>query len=261
MATSCYHTRIAPLLRHVREIVLPYYGQVPTWRHKTASAADVVTDLDLRVETFLAEALRQAYPSIAFVGEETGGDRTAERFWLVDPIDGTGHFLRGLPFCTTMLALIEHHEVVFAAIYAFVSDQLYLAEKGRGATLNGVPIRVSTRPLQQAYLAWEMRLETAANQRLFQALAQRCSVVHTISAGFEYAMIAAGKFDGRVCVEPYGHDYDFAPGALLVAEAGGRVANVGVQTYNYRNLDFLAANPCVFDALTRGPEALFPLAS
>jgi myo-inositol-1(or 4)-monophosphatase len=260
MATSSYHTRIAPLLRHVREIVLPYYGQVPTWRHKTASAADVVTDLDLRVETFLAEALRQAYPAIAFVGEETGGDRTAERFWLVDPIDGTGHFLRGLPFCTTMLALIEHHEVVFAAIYAFVSDQLYLAEKGRGATLNGVPIRVSTRPLQQVYLAWEMRLETAANQGLFQALAQRCLLVNTISAGFEYAMIAAGKFDGRVCVEPYGHDYDFAPGALLVAEAGGRVANVGVQTYNYRNLNFLAANPCVFDALTRGPEALFPLA-
>lgn len=260
METSTYKTRITAILRQVRDIVLPFYGQVPTWRNKEASAADVVTELDVRVEAFLAEELRKAYPSIGFVGEETGGDRTAECFWLVDPIDGTAHFIRGLPFCTTMLALIEGSEVVFAAIYAFLTDDLYVAEKNQGAICNDVPIRVSTRPLQQAYLGWETHLDTAENQQMFTALAKRCILFSTISAGFEYAMIAAGKLDGRVCCNPYGKDYDFAPGALLVAEAGGRVANVGAKTYDYRNVNFIAANPLVFDALTSEPEALFPFA-
>jgi len=73
METSAYKTRITAILRQVRDIVLPFYGQVPTWRNKEASAADVVTELDVRVEAFLAEELRKAYPSIGFVGEETGG--------------------------------------------------------------------------------------------------------------------------------------------------------------------------------------------
>ena len=260
MPTTTYKAHIAPLLRRVRDMVLPFYGQVPTWWQKDPSPANVVTELDVRVETFLAEALRQTYPSIAFVGEETGGDRAAARFWLVDPIDGTAHFIRGLPFCTTMLALIADGEVVLGAIYDFVNDHLYLAEKGRGATLDDRPIRVSQRALQEAYLGWETHLDKEDNQRIFHALEKRCMLFKTVSAGFEHAMIACGKLDGRVCFDPYGNDYDFAPGALLVAEAGGRVANLGTRTYDYRNVNFIAANPLVFDELTQGPGALFPIA-
>lgn len=254
-----YHPHVAPILRQVREIVMPFYGNVPTWWHKETSAVNVVTELDVRVETFLAAALRQRYPDIGFVGEETGGNRSAERFWLVDPIDGTAHFIRGLPFCTTMLALIEGGEVVHAAIYDFVHDHLYSAEKGHGATCNDTPIHVSQRSLPEAYLGCEARLDTDTDRHIFHALRQRCTLFNSLNAGFEHAMIASGKLDGRICIHPYGHDYDFAPGALLVAEAGGRVANLGVRTYDYRNVNFIAANPAVFDALTTGPDALFPI--
>ena len=259
MDVAAYTTRLTPILRQVRSMLMPYYGNVADWWNKEASPADVVTDLDIRVETFLADALHDAYPSIGFVGEETGGDRSAERFWLVDPIDGTAHFIRGLPFCTTMIALIEAGEVVVAAIYDFLNDQVYRAEKGRGAWCDNRPIQVSQRRLTEAYLCWESHLANEADQRLFRELRQRCILFKTVSAGFELAMIASGKLEGRVCFDPYGNDYDFAPGALLVAAAGGRVANLGVKAYDYRNVNFIAANPGVFEALTQGPEALFPI--
>ena len=79
------------------------------------------------------------------------------------------------------------------------------------------------------------------------------------SSGFEFAMVASGKLDGRLCFDSYGKDYDFAPGSLLVEEAGGVVANIGSREYDYRNGNFIAANPLVFKQLTEGPDAIFPI--
>jgi len=74
----------------------------------------VVTKLDTDVEEFVSDELTKIYPDIGFVGEEHGGNREAARFWIMDPIDGTGHFIRGLPFCTSMIALVEDGHVNFS---------------------------------------------------------------------------------------------------------------------------------------------------
>ena len=80
-----------------------------------------------------------------------------------------------------------------------------------------------------------------------------------ISAGFEYAMVASGKLDARISLDPYGKIWDFAPGSLLVAEAGGVVANIGSKGYDYRNFNFIAANPVIYKELTEGKNPLFPI--
>lgn len=259
MVKTSFKNSVVPVLRQVREIVLPFYGNAAVLRHKDSSAHNVVTELDVKVEEFIAAKLRKLYPSVEFAGEETGGNRGAERFWLLDPIDGTAHFIRGLPFCTTMLALIDGGEVVFGAIYDFVNDNMYIAERDKGATLNGTSIHVSNRSLREAYIGWETHLDKEENQKIFNELRKKCVLFHSVSSGFEHAMTASGKLDGRICFDPHGKDYDFAPGALLVREAGGKVANLGKDYYDHRNVNFIAANSKIYTELTQGPGALFPV--
>lgn len=249
---------VEPIIRKVREMVLPYHGNVEH-RSKSALTYDIVTDLDISVENFLREALLNIAPDVTFVGEETGGDRTAANIWLCDPIDGTAHFVRGTPFCTTMLALIENGVVTFSVIYDFVTDTLYHAQRGQGAFCNGVPIHVSDRSLKGSYLSWETHLLKEENLQTHLQLVRQSSFFKTICAGYEFALVASGKIEGRICFDPFGKDYDFAAGSLLVSEAGGIVANIGKESYDYTNLDFLAVNPAVYADLTTGEHAIFPI--
>ncbi|MCI0566388.1 inositol monophosphatase family protein [bacterium] len=247
------------IVRGVRDILMPQYGNVKEVRSKDGVPWNVVTDLDVAVEMYLRDNLAKIDSSIAFAGEELGGSREHKRFWLVDPIDGTQHYIRGLPFCTTMLALIEDGQVILSVVYDFVNDILYSAEKGVGSFMNGKRIFVSGRPSAEAYVAWETHLDREPNKKLFDVLNRRFTMIKTVSAGFEYAAIATGKIEARICFDPYGKDYDFAPGSLLVSEAGGMVANLGLQSYDFRNVNFIAANPVVFRELTEGENALFPI--
>jgi myo-inositol-1(or 4)-monophosphatase len=137
---------VLPIVRRTRDMLLPGYGRIGELARKAGNAHSVVTELDHAVEAFLSAELQELDPDIGFVGEECGGDANAERFWLCDPIDGTVHYLRGMPYCTVMLALIEGHQVQLAAIYDFVHDIIYHAERGQGAFANGERIRVSDRP-------------------------------------------------------------------------------------------------------------------
>ncbi len=242
------------------ELLSAQFGRLDPFRTKSEMPSDVVTTLDLRVEQLLAERLHCAYPDIGFVGEEFGVTRAAARFWLVDPIDGTAHFVRGIPFCTTMVALIDHNEVIFSLIYDFVRKDLYLAEKGYGAFRNGQPLQVSNRSLKEAYLCVETAVEHYPEDLAsFLALRKTSVLVETVNCGYEFALIASGKIEGRICMHPYGRDYDYAAGSLLIAEAGGIVANIGEATFDYRNHNFLATNKEVYADLTTGPTALFPL--
>ncbi|MBI4086010.1 MAG: hypothetical protein HY433_02055 [Candidatus Liptonbacteria bacterium] len=254
-----YSEKVLPILRSARKILLPKWGIAPIFRHKSASGADVVTKLDIEVESRVAKSLQRLYPDIKFVGEERGGKRGGEKFWLMDPIDGTGHFVRGMPFCTTMLALVENGHVVFSAIYDFLNDGMYWAECGKGAFRNNKCLKVSGRPLKEAYVAVESRLETKKSQEMANRLEKETVSFHSVSCGWEFAMIAEGKLDGRISFDPWGYDWDFAPGSLLVSEAGGVVANIGSRKYDYRNTNLIATNQVIFRELTSGRNAIFPL--
>jgi myo-inositol-1(or 4)-monophosphatase len=245
-------------MKATRPVLLEQWGKAEAIGRKSESIIDSVTATDIAVEQAVSAALAARYPDISFVGEESGGDRAASRFWLMDPIDGTAHFMRGLPFCTSMLALIEDGKVTLGAVYDFLNDRMYFAESGEGAFCDEERLQVSNRALKDSYTDWEIRLKPE-NELIINTLRPKTVLVKTISAGWSFAMVAAGKLDARICYDPYGKDYDFAPGALLVKEAGGMVANIGSREYDYRNTSFLATNPVVFKELTEGPDAIFPI--
>ncbi len=258
---STFTDDILKVIRATRAISLPDYGRAEAVAKKSEIAADVVTRIDLAVEEYLATELGALDSGIAFFGEEGGGDKGAKRHWLVDPIDGTGHYVHGLPFCTTMLALVEDGAVTFSVIYDFVNDVMYHAERGKGAWRESERLNVSSRGLGDAYLIYEGRItEPEKLAKFMEFKKRRIMIFNFFASGVELAAVASGKLEGKICFDPFGKDYDFAPGTLLIREAGGVVANLGKTTYDHTDVNFIAANPVVYAALTEGPDAIFPIA-
>lgn len=241
--------KVIKILRKTKKLLLSQWGKADVICQKDESCHNIVTEMDVKIENFSRIELAKIYPEISFVGEETGGNRQAQKFWLMDPIDGTQHFVRGLPFCTSMLALINNGEVEFGAIYDFIADKMYWAEKGKGAFCNDKRIYVSHRSLKDSYLCWETRLEKDENKNLYFKLESKAHLIKAICAGWEFAMVANGKLDGRITFDPYGSDYDYAPGSLLVSEAGGMVTNLNSDKYDYRNTSFIACNSTIYNEL------------
>jgi fructose-1,6-bisphosphatase/inositol monophosphatase family enzyme len=251
--------KILPIIRSTRSITLPLYGKVEVIAQKDESPSNVVTKVDHDVEQYLKTEFSKIDPSIEFAGEEFGGSRDFKKLWLVDPVDGTMHFVRGIPFCTTMVALIEDGQVVFSAIYDFINDIMYHAEKGKGAFEDGKRINVSSRLVNQSVVSLETNQAKSANVEIRNKVQAKSLLVQTICSGYEFVLVATGKIEARICVDPFGKDYDFAPGSLLVSEAGGIVTNIGTTTYDYRNTNLIAGNKNIVEDFTNSASAIFPI--
>lgn len=246
-----FYDKVAPIVEEAGIEIAKNFGKVEAISYKTASQGSVVTELDRKTEQFLADRLKSFYPDIAFFGEEFGGDNKAERFWLVDPIDGTGNFIRGIPFATTMIALVQNGQVIFSIIYNFITKEMYSAEKGGGAKLNGQPIHVSNRSGNRATIGMETNRSKKENLDKLLLIGEKYPIIRTYNSGFEHCLVASGKIEARICLDPHGGDWDYAPGSLLISEAGGIVKNIGSNSYDYRNHDFIAANPIVYEELIK----------
>jgi len=245
------------------EVLIKRFGNVEAETKSTTgvNVTDIVTKLDGQIEDFLADRFGKFDPRVGFRGEEAGVRSNADVTWLVDPIDGTSHFVRGMPFCTTMAALIENGHVMLSVIYDFVGKNMYSAIRGQGAYKNDARIAVSHRPLQQSLISFETHLEKPENYEKYIAVRRQSGTISTVNCGFEFTMIASGKLDGRIGLDPYGMDWDFAPGSLLVSEAGGVATNIGSTEYDYQNHDYIIANQLIHEELTEGKNAIFPITS
>lgn len=211
---------------------------------------NIVTKFDKEAEKDLAEILLKYDNNVGFHGEEFGEIKKGEKMWLVDPIDGTAHYVRGIPVCTTMISLVDQGEVVIAVIYDFLRHNLFSAIKNAGAFLNSKPIHVSKRSLKDAYICLESKLETEREKHIFFNLRKHAVIVTQATSGYEYALVAQGKLDGRISINPWTRIWDIAPGCLLVKEAGGIVKNFGKDSYTYTNMDVIATNPVIYKELT-----------
>jgi myo-inositol-1(or 4)-monophosphatase len=183
---------------------------------------DVVTAMDREVEAFIRGEIAARFPGDAVIGEEEGGE-AGERLWLIDPIDGTANYARGIPHYCVSIGYLEHRVPVAAAVHDPSHDLLYAAERGGGAWCNGARLRVSdcdaltaatvecgwsTRRSNDAYLALV--------RRLFEAGAQ---VRRAGSGALGMVDVAAGRSEAYC--ELHINAWDCAAGILLVQEAGG----------------------------------------
>lgn len=185
---------------------------------------DFVSAADKECETFVVGAMSQLFPEDGFLGEE-GAARASRNgaTWIIDPIDGTTNFLGGLPVWCVSLGLVENGQSVAGVIYNPITDELYSARAGGGATLNGKAIRVShaTR-IDEAriHLGFSYRRPVAAHvQAVAACLGAGCEYARFGSGALGMAFAADGRFDGYY--EAHINAWDIAAGLVLVKEAGG----------------------------------------
>ena len=185
-----------------------------------------VTTVDCAVQDYLAKALSDLLPDSRFIGEEQENDALTDAFtWIIDPVDGTTNLIHDYRQSAVSIALCENSEPVMAAVYQPYTDELFFAEKGCGASLNGKPIRAANTPFDRALVAFGTSPYNAElaerSMKLALAFLQNCADIRRSgSAALDLAHVACGRVDAffELILQPW----DFAAGALLVKEAGGQ---------------------------------------
>jgi myo-inositol-1(or 4)-monophosphatase len=193
--------------------------------------ADLVTDADFASERLIAERIEEAFPDdhlLAEEGTETQSAASAERCWIVDPLDGTTNYAHGYPLYAVSIALEVQGIVEVGVVYVPVLDEMFAAVRGRGATLNDEPIGVSeTDALIDSMLATGFAYDVAVrseNQPSWAAFVTDAQAVRRDgAAALDLCYVACGRYDGFW--ERELSPWDVAAGALIMAEAGGLVTD------------------------------------
>ena len=202
----------------------------PVVHDTKSSPTDPVTEYDRAAERLIVDAIRQSRPDDAIVGEE-GADQTGTSglHWLVDPIDGTANFVYDLPHWCTSIAVVDADGPLAGAVYAPVLGELFSAERGGGATLNGSPIRCSgVDQLSRALVG--TGFSDSADRRALQGdrVARLVREVRDIrrlgSAAIDLCLVACGRLDAYF--EEHLNSWDLAAGVLIAAEAGAVTSDV-----------------------------------
>jgi len=216
---------------------------------------DLVTEVDMAVERMFRAMIAERFPEHQILAEELGGAATAPAgpCWVFDPIDGTTNFAHGLPIFCASLALEIGGVAEVAAVYDPNRKELFTAERGGGAFLNGAPLRVSSAThLVDAMLVtgfpYDIHSRVVEIVGLFAAFVGQVRAVRRLgSAAIDLCYVAAGRLDGfwERDLKPW----DIAGGALIVTEAGGRITQMDGQPYASRGGQVVATNGHLHDAM------------
>ncbi|MSQ40452.1 MAG: inositol monophosphatase [Dehalococcoidia bacterium] len=222
---------------------------------------NVVTDLDHLVEAQSIRLLRREFPSFGILAEESAQVPSDSGYtWVMDPLDGTRNFASGLPVFSVVLGLARGDVVVLGMTYDPLRDELFLAETGKGATLNGKPIQAARQArVKDAVLAFDMGYSDERARNALKLMVNLWPGMQTIrilgSAALGLAYVASGRID------LYFHHllspWDIASGILLVREAGGVITDKDGKPATHASESIVAANPALhadFLRLTEGSD-------
>jgi len=217
------------------------------FRVEHKGAVDLVTEVDRHSEQAIVEAIRSAYPNHSVLAEEgTIRAESSALRWIVDPLDGTTNYSHGYPCYAVSLALERQGRIDLGVVYDPLRDELFEARRGGGAHLNGRPLSVSsTDRLTDSLLAtgfpYDIRTSPENNLDHFARFALRAQGIRRDgSAALDLCYLAAGRFDGfwEMKLSPW----DVAAGALLVAEAGGRLSDFAGGPFRIDDRQVIASN-------------------
>lgn len=219
---------VVAIVRDASALVLKHYERLDPRQTRDKGLNDLVTPVDNEVELFLREQLSAIYPDFGFVGEETGGTVDADSiFWVVDPLDGTTNYAHGFPYFCISVALNNGPVTMLGVVYDPLRDEMSEAIQGEGAFRNGARLTIAPRnTLVSALIASGFPNRAIGVLPRYEAISHRflragAGIRRTGSAALDLANIAAGRLDGTF---QFGISlWDYAAGALLVTEAGGKV--------------------------------------
>jgi myo-inositol-1(or 4)-monophosphatase len=215
--------------------------------------SDLVTAADRRSEALIVGHLRERFPEHSIVAEE-GGNHTAssDYCWYVDPLDGTTNYAHGFPVYCVSMGLAYRREVIAGVVYDPSRNQMYSAERGAGAFLDGQRLRVSTtKSLSEGLVATGFPPFATNHDLNIKFYFRFTELTHGIrragSAALDLCNVAAGRFEGfwELKLNPW----DKAAGALMVAEAGGKVSDVRGAAFDLLGDDVFASNGLVHDQM------------
>lgn len=209
---------------------------------------DVVTQYDLASEDFLVGKIKARYPNHGIISEEGGGGAMTKKkeFWLIDPLDGTRAFSRGLSHFCVSIAFVSRGELKYGAVYAPMDDELFFGQRHKGAFLNNKSISVTkTDSLKYATIALIMgTARTSYKENIFvydAVLKNKLWPSNVESAALSAVYPAAGRYDIYISKGLYPWDYSAA--ALILREAGAKVTDFEGRSYQWDSESIMAANP------------------
>lgn len=215
-------------------LILRHMGKLDALNVVEKARQDYASEVDAAAEAEIIRELRRAFPDYAILAEESGAMGKGRYTFVVDPLDGTSNYLRGLPHFCVSIALVENGEPVHGVVFDPLRNELFTASRGAGALLNDRKIRVADRkdlagsllitgfpPRERSRLAPQL-------EALSKLMAEAEDIRRTGSAALDLAYVACGRADGyfEAGIKPW----DIAAGMLLVREAGGRVCDLKGRT-------------------------------
>ena len=250
--------------RKVGENIVRASDDLHRFEVKAKGVNDFVTEVDINAEQEIIYHLQKAYPDHAILGEESGllGSEDAEYRWIIDPLDGTTNFIRGLPHYAISIACVYRGQLEHAVVLDPVRREEFTASRGRGAQLNGHRIRVSAlTSLEGALLGTGIPFKNHCDDKIvpysksIEVLAAQCAGIRRAgAASHDLAYVAAGRLDAfwEIGLAPW----DIAAGALLVREAGGLVADIDASDNYMESGNIVCGNPKCFKAVLQTVKPL-----
>ena len=234
--------------RKASKILIRDFGEIENLQVSLKGPGDFVTASDKKVEKILIEELQKARPNYSILSEEVGKIDNDESFkWIIDPIDGTANFLHGIPHFAISIGLEHEQEIVCGIIYDPIKDEMFVAEKGKGAYLNNQRMRVSSRSkLEDCIIFTGGPKREAENKDLALKEYNNFSSKVLIpirklgSASLDMAYVAAGRCDGFW--QRNLNYWDIAAGIILVKESGGFVTDFKGENDYIQNKTILVTN-------------------
>ncbi|MEK7613340.1 MAG: inositol monophosphatase family protein [Patescibacteria group bacterium] len=231
------------------EVVAHFFEMVGLER-EVKQDTTFVTEADKKTEAAIIEVIKKEFPNHGFLGEEGGSENeNAEYVWVIDPIDGTGNFVNGIPIFAISIALLKKGEPVLGVIYNPITNSLYVGEKGKGVTYNGKSVSVSSQDASKGALTFGYA--TKGKERAFELLGEARKHFRTVrllgSAVLDLAYVARGGTEAMVGISL--NTWDYAAGVLLVQEAGGVVTTHDGGEWRFGDGSFLASNKKTHDTL------------
>ena len=255
-----YLDDLEPIAREAGALLMSYFDRHIKIEYK--GDVDLVTAADRASEKLIVERLQARWPQHGIVGEEgTRSDTGAEYRWFVDPLDGTTNFAHGYPvFCISIALARKDDQLEAGVLFDPTRDELFAAERGQGASLNGKPLHVSkTARLADSILGTgfpSQKRHQNPNIHFYQQLTLRSHGVRRAgSAALDLANVAAGRFDGfwEFNLNPW----DTAAGVLMVQEAGGIVTRFDGSPFRLDSHEVLASNGLIHDELLTNFRDIF----
>lgn len=238
---------ITAVIKKAGEIVLSAHNQEQTISEKTGKK-NFVTKYDVAVQNFLFEELKKIMPEAEFIGEEEGAqsDYDGLRF-IIDPIDGTTNFVQDYRCSTISVALCDKNEPIAGVVYNPYTGEVFHAEKGKGAFLNGKPIKVSERPLSDGIAIFgSSPYHPEYTDEVFDLLKKVFTLSRDIrrngSAAYDICLVSCGR--AEIFFEKDLNPWDYAAGMIILKEAGGiAMTYQGESPSMFHACDIAMANP------------------